>query len=169
MNADALIRELASGGTVIGAIYADLDQDALHWRPASDNWSLLEVLCHLADEDRDDFRTRLRLTLDQNGEAWPPTDPESWVKTRAYAERDPAEALADFKTERQRSIQWLQGLVAPDWSVVHDHPRGFQLSAGDLLLSWVVHDAAHLRQIANLRLARAQSLGEPFSSDYAGA
>jgi len=169
MNVEALIRRLQSGGGVIAALYADLDHDALHWRPAPGKWSLLDVLCHLLDEEREDFRLRLRLTLEQQGEAWPPNDPEAWVTSRNYAERDPAAALAEFAEERRASLDWLAGLTSPNWEAVYDHPKGFVISAGDLLLSWAVHDAAHVRQIATLLVGHANALGEPFSSDYAGA
>ncbi|MHC4846789.1 MAG: DinB family protein [Planctomycetota bacterium] len=169
MNVEALIRRLESGGGVYAALYANLDHDALHWRPAPGKWSLLDVLCHMLDEEREDFRLRLRLTLAEQGEEWPANDPEGWVVSRNYAERDPDEALAQFLAERSASVEWLAGLESPNWEAVYDHPRGFVISAGDLLLSWVVHDAAHMRQIGKLMIGHADTLGEPFSSDYAGA
>jgi uncharacterized damage-inducible protein DinB len=169
MNTAALIRRLQAGGEVYAALYADLDLDALNWRPAPGKWSLLDVICHMLDEERDDFRTRLRLTLEEKGEAWPTNDPEGWVTSRNYAERDAGETLSQFLDERQASIEWLQGLASPNWEAVYDHPKGFVISAGDLLLSWVVHDSAHVRQIASLLIGHADALGEPFSSDYAGA
>lgn len=43
------------------------------WRPDAESWSILEVVNHLADEEREDFRTRLDFILHRPGEGPPPS------------------------------------------------------------------------------------------------
>ena len=49
------------------------------WKPAEDEWSILEVVNHLAEEETDDFRVRLGQLLEDPRKAWPPIDPETSV------------------------------------------------------------------------------------------
>src|SRR5690606_10869240 len=108
---------------------------------------ILEVICHLADEEADDFRARTRLTLEDPAREWPKIDPEGWARDRNYNERDLSAELDRFAAARAESLAWLRSLHEPDWQSTHEHPRG-NLTAGDLMASWAAHDALHLRQIA---------------------
>jgi len=159
--------QLARSAAAIRALCADTPVDP-HWRPEPGKWSMVEVVCHLADEERDDFRRRLDLTLHRAGEAWPPNDPAGWVVERGYAARTLAAALADFLAERERSVAWLEELGPPDLSAAYQHPRVGPIRAGDLLLSWLNHDLLHLRQLIRLEFSWNESRSRPYSSRYAG-
>jgi uncharacterized damage-inducible protein DinB len=168
MDLDLAIEALAAQELVIAALAADIDPEQARVRPAEGAWSVVEVLAHLLDEEREDFRLRLDLTLHQPETEWPPIDPEGWVTARDYQSRDPLATLAEWRSERQRSLAWLRGLAAPDLTVARRHPAGFELRAGDLLASWVAHDLLHLRQLVELRYALVQRLTQPYDIRYAG-
>jgi hypothetical protein len=165
-NAQTLIARLACGAEPIPALVADMDDAEARWRPPSGGWSVLEVVCHLRDEETDDFRQRLRLTLEDPAKEWPKMDPEAWVTERRYQERSLKPELDAFLAERRKSLEWLRGLKAPDWSRTHTHPR--PMAAGDLLAAWVAHDLLHVRQIARIRYEHVRALAAPFKLDYAG-
>jgi hypothetical protein len=167
MDVQRAVLQLARSAAAIRALCAAPGLD-VHWKPTEKKWSILEVLCHLGDEEREDFRLRLDLTLHQQEKEWPPIDPEAWVKSREYAERDPEAALADFLAERERSIAWLKGLGSPDLTKTYLHPRPRPLRAGDLLISWVNHDLLHIRQIVGLQHAWVEATSKPYESGYAG-
>ena len=71
---------------------------------------LLEVVCHLIDEERDDFRMRVDFTLNRPGEEWSPIHPDAWVTERNTNERDLEQSLNDFLAERSKSLSFLQPL-----------------------------------------------------------
>ena len=53
---------------------------------------MLEVIiCHLQDEEREDFREHLDLILHRQSEDWHMIDPQGWVVERKYNEQDFAE------------------------------------------------------------------------------
>lgn len=137
------------------------------WRPAPEAWTLLEVVCHLYDEEREDFRTRLKLILEDPGQAWPPIDPRGWVLSRGYASRDYANMVDGFIAERAASIVWLRGLADPALNNARDLGN-FTLCGGDLLGAWLAHDFLHLRQINELHYAYTARAAEPYSVVYAG-
>lgn len=160
-------RELAQGARIIAALVAGVGRDEARRRPSPEAWSLLEVVCHLEDEERLDFRPRLDGVLHRPGEPWTPIDPAGWVTARHYNERDLGEALRGFLAERERSLAWLDTLAAPDWSREH-HASFGPITAGDLLASWAAHDLLHTRQLVELRYACLLAQTEPYRTQYAG-
>lgn len=167
MQLDFVRRELAQGAEVIAALVAGVGADEARWRPAPDAWSLLEVVCHLHDEEREDFRPRLDIVLHRPHEAWARIDPGGWVSARRYNERVLAEALQEFLLERERSLAWLGSLTAPEWSREYQASFG-SITAGDLLASWAAHDLLHIRQLVELRRARLLTQTAPHRTQYAG-
>lgn len=169
MDATALIDRLEHTGRAIDALAAGIPDMDARWKPGTGAWSILEVVCHLADEEEADFRVRLRSTLEDPSKPWPPIDPEAWAEQRRYNQQDLAQSLARFTRERAASLDWLRSLAGPDWTCSHEHPAIGRLSAGDLLTSWCAHDALHLRQIAKRLFELTQRDAGDFSSVYAGA
>jgi hypothetical protein len=167
MRLDVLRRELALGAETIRGLVAGVSPAEARVRPAPDAWSLLEVVCHLHDEEREDFRPRLDVVLHRPEEAWTRIDPAGWVTARGYNERDLGEVLLGFLTERERSLAWLGSLSAPDWKREYRAPFG-PITAGDLLASWAAHDLLHTRQLVELRRARLLDQTTGHSTQYAG-
>ncbi len=160
-------KAMESQAAALIALCSDATPEQWTWRPAPGKWSMLEVLGHLDDEERLDFRVRIECTLNRPGEAWPGIDPEGWVTERAYNDQVPTEVLARFAGERRHSLSWIGGLGDADWAETSAQKVGL-LSAGDLLLSWRVHDLLHLRQLCGLRFAWATARMEACDPQYAG-
>jgi hypothetical protein len=158
---------LAEGAAAIQALTSGIGDRQARWKPDPDSWSVLEVVHHLWDEEREDFRQRIDYTLHRPGETWPPIDPGGWVTARRYNERDLAESLRGFLSARDGSLAWLRALPSPDWAVTYRAPWG-EISAGDLLASWVAHDLLHLRQLVELRWFLTTRELEPYRVAYAG-
>jgi hypothetical protein len=139
-----------------------------HPRYAAGAWSMLEIVNHLVDEEVEDFRTRVELTLTDPAQPWPKIDPEGVAVSRRYNERDMDDSIARFISERGRSIAWLRTLRNPDWDRAHTHPEFGPIRAGDLMASWPAHDALHLRQISKRLYELAVRDGAGYSVRYAG-
>jgi len=167
MTPAQLIENLRRTGRSLLQHYDAITPDEVRWKEAAGKWSLLEILCHLVDEERDDFRKRVSLTLESPEKDWPPIDPEGWARERDYNECDLAEMFAAFEKERSASLEWLDGLADVDWSTEHVHPKFGGMKAGDLLASWAAHDLLHLRQIANTRVEYIAGTVAPYSTRYA--
>jgi len=131
-------------------------------------WSILEIVTHLCDEEVDDFRARLRFTLENPQQDWPGIDPVGWAVERQYNLGNLEQAVARFVEERKTSVRWLRILRGVDWSQAHVHPKIGAIHAGDLLAAWSAHDALHTRQIAKRMHQLAQCRAGDFSTRYAG-
>lgn len=167
MNFQALRGLMARNAERIRLLAEGLGPEQARWKPAPDSWSVLEVVNHLYDEERSDFRVRLDIILYRPAEPWPPIDPMGWVTARAYNERDLAESLANFLAERQNSLNWLESLGEPNFATAVEHPLG-RLTAGDMFTSWVAHDLLHLRQLVELAYLYTRESVKPYNVGYAG-
>jgi hypothetical protein len=168
LDATRLIARLERFGAALPAVVTGIPADDARWKPADGAWSVVEIVRHLGDEEVDDFRRRLQLTLDDPAADWPPIDPEGWAVERRYNEDSLDVAAARFAAERRASVAWLRGVAGPNWSNTHLHPKGWSIRAGDLLSAWAAHDALHLRQIAKRLYQLAQRDGGEYVTVYAG-
>ncbi|MDQ7014315.1 MAG: DinB family protein [Planctomycetota bacterium] len=168
MNMQPIIERMDRFSSVLPALVSGMSQDEALYRPNDSTWSILEIVCHLADEEADDFRPRLERTLAEPQVEWEAIDPEGVAISRRYREADLEEQTARFVAERHRSVVWLMGLGAVDWYRAYQHPKIGPLSAGDLLASWAAHDALHLRQIAKRQYELAAVNAAGFGTAYAG-
>ena len=167
MDMDRLLSQMEEDAGRVRALARGVSAEQARWKPDPDTWSILEVVNHLLDEERHDFRVRLDYTLHRPGDPWPPIDPGGWVTERGYNQRDLDASLAQFLSERKASIAWLRALSTPDWDASYEAPWG-PIRAGDLLASWVGHDLLHLRQLVELHRALGLAYGSPYRAEYAG-
>jgi len=167
MKSETAAAQLRYQGQAITTLAAGLTEDESRIKPDPENWSILEVLNHLVDEEVLDFRRHLSHILFTPEQAWPQIDPEAWVTEKQYNQSRLAETLQKFKSEREKSTAWLLGLSTPDWNASVSMPWG-TLSAGDMLASWLAHDLLHLRQIITLRYQLTSNQCQPYDITYAG-
>lgn len=167
MNISDCINLMSQHAQVIRQLVADVSAEQARWKPNAESWSILEVVNHLYDEEREDFRTRLKHILDQ-AEGMPPViNPDDWVTERQYNQRDLATSLAQFLEEREASLAWLKTLGTPDWTIAIGGRFG-HLPAGEMMASWMAHDLLHLRQLVELRYAYLKQQVQPYEIGYAG-
>ncbi len=159
---------LSQSAETIQSLVHHVDKEQAVWKPSAEQWSILEVINHLGDEEKEDFRTRFDLMLNSPSAAWPGIHPSAWVTERSYNTRDLAESLERFLLERDKSITWLKGLASVNLEQAHLHPSFGKIRAGDLLASWVAHDLLHVRQLTRLHYQWVQAMVKPYTIDYAG-
>jgi hypothetical protein len=164
----AFARRLSASADALTALVSDVGGDESRWKSAPAKWSINEIFGHLVDEERYDFRQRLALLLENPDRPWPSIDPEGWVREKNFNARELSDLTAEFLSERQRSVAWLETQGAAQWENAYRHPQAGVLTAPALLHAWAAHDLLHLRQIAAVRHARLATLIAPANTDYAG-
>ena len=167
MDLDLLTAQMSNHAGTIHSLTLGISTEQACWKPASESWSILEVINHLYDEEREDFRVRVDYILHHPGQPWPPINPQGWVTERGYNQRDLSQSVQSFLEERRKSLAWLKGLGIPDWQASVTVPFG-RFSAGDIFAAWVAHDLLHLRQLVELHWAYTLQAVQPFQVNYAG-
>lgn len=167
-NPVQIITQLERNRSVFESLFSGVPEEQVRWKPTPDKWSLLEVACHLFDEEREDFRERVRKTLEEPDEAWRKIDPVAWVIERNYQGQQFVDTVSSFLKERDASIVWLKSLKSPKWDNAYEHPKVGPVTAHLLLNNWLAHDYFHFRQVTRLKYAYlSETGGQPL--DYAGS
>ena len=104
-------RELARFSTLLELLVGELDEATWRARPAPGEWAPVEIVCHLRDEETEDFGARLRVIL-EGGARFEPNDPERLAVARQYQQANPSEALAAFQARRMTSLDLLDSVAA---------------------------------------------------------
>ncbi len=167
MEQEYTIGQLTKNRALFSALLLATSEDEFRWRPKPNKWNLLDIICHLYDEEREDFKQRTKSVLEDPSKPLPLFDPTLWVTERRYSEQDFNLKLEDFLQERQRSIEWLNSLKNPQWENEYLHPKMGPLSAKFFLSNWLAHDYLHIRQILHLKHLYLKKFHED-DLDYAG-
>ena len=151
MKTNTIINELKRNLGIFQNLLKDQSPELVYWKADEKKWCLLEIICHLYDEEREDFRARVKICLESPDQSLPPIDPVGWVKQRKYLEKDFETMLQNFSNERKKSVKWLNSLKDPNWDNFIVHPALGKMSALKFLQNWLVHDFIHIRQILKLK------------------
>ena len=168
INLEKTIQQLKNNAAIIRAFVQPIAPEQADWKPDPESWSIKEVMDHLYNEERLDFRKHLKEMLSDPPQPWGKSQPQDWVSGDRCTQ-----VLQDFLAERESSLDWLGRLKEPDWEVTSKITFGpsneaFILSAGDVLASWVAHDFLHIRQLNELLYAHQAQASSPHSVRYAG-
>lgn len=117
----------------------------LRKRPASDKWSVSEILAHLADaEIVGSFR--MRLILGAPGTPIAAFDQDAWVMSGHYEKRDPRESLDLFRALREANLALLKSLTSKQWKHYGMHAERGQETIEHIVRMFAGHDINHLQQ-----------------------
>jgi hypothetical protein len=112
-----------------------------------DTWSPYQVVGHLTHIEESDWIDRTRVILEHGtGRVFDPVDREAgFTRFRDWKLTD---LLGRFASVRISNLQTLDALVeAEDLGRRGVHPTFGEVTLGQLLATWVVHDLNHLGQI----------------------
>jgi len=142
-----IVEQLEKNKFVFQSLLEEVPNEFITWRPRPNKWCLLEIICHLYDEEQFDFRFRTQWVLENPNELPPPFNPLDWVKEHKYMEQDFEDILNKFLNKRDTSIDWLKSLQNPKWDNSYNHSRLGKVTAKHFLDNWLAHDYLHIRQI----------------------
>jgi hypothetical protein len=120
------------------------------WKPSEDQWSLLQVVNHLLDEEIHDFRQRIEHSFNVASVNWKRIEPLKWAKENRYENRHYIDVLNSFLMQRRLSVRFLRSYYEDDWKRSDNYPYGDPMTAEATLYSWLAHDYLHFRQINRL-------------------
>ncbi len=131
---------------VVGRL-ADLTPTAWVTRPAADEWSPTEIVCHLRDVDREVNLPRLRAVLETDNPFIAGADTDPWARERDYQSQSGPRALQDFIAARTELYRELARHPISIW----EHPARHSLlgpsTLADLVNVILDHDRIHLEQL----------------------
>lgn len=126
------------------------DQTLWKRRPEPNEWSLVEVLCHLRDVEREVFLPRFTKIIAEENPFIPGIDSDAWAQERQYIFQDGQQALAAFVASRKEMLSLFDGLSPEGWQRPARHAIFGPTHLRELASFVADHDRLHIQQIFRL-------------------
>jgi hypothetical protein len=147
LNHDLLDALKAAPETLAGLLAGISETKARAATGGDENWSVVEVVCHLRDAE-EFFINRMRSMRDQDNPAIIGYDQEALARQRNYRSANLHKALADFITFRQQTVREFTELTPDQWQRPGQHNELGQITIFTQAIHHTAHDAIHYAQIA---------------------
>lgn len=139
----------ATSATKLARLIKGISIARLRQRPTPDQWSVAEILAHLADSEVV-CGWRLRAILGAPGGAIEAYDQNAWALAGHYATRDAQESIALFRAMRKANLSLLKSLTPQQWSQSGIHAERGKESIEHIVSLIAGHDLNHLQQIERI-------------------
>ncbi len=134
----------------LDALLEGVSDGELRRRPSPEEWSLLEVLCHLRDSAEIEGM-RVRRLVEEDKPALEPYDQEALARERDYQGDDPRRVRTAVRAFWGGLAYQLEGLSDQQWQRAGTHPEQGRVTVASRAERMALHAREHLEQIAGLR------------------
>ena len=152
----AVIAEYEAGPAKVRAAVAGLTRDELTARPSPGEWSILEVVVHLADSDAISIDRMKRMLIEDN----PPllnADESAYIARLFPHDQDLDDALVLMEVGRRQFARTLRKLPPAAFARTGVHNLGGTKTVGGMVASYTKHIDDHLKFV----YAKRAALGKP--------
>ena len=119
IHIEEIIRQLSANAEAMRLLVQTISDEQAQWKPNPETWSMKDVMEHVYNEERIDFRKHLKEMLSDPPKPWAKFQPEDYLPVASCRQ-----ALEGFLMEREASIAWLKALAAPDLEAASLAPFG---------------------------------------------
>jgi hypothetical protein len=141
------IEEYGRGYEVLKAALADIVPKAWNFKPSREEWSVDEILVHMADSESM-AALRLRKLIVEPGSTLMGYDEARWADALEYRRQDTDDALQIIKLARQTSFRLLRTLPEETFTHSVKHPEYSEPYTFDKWLSiYAKHIPDHVEQM----------------------
>ncbi|MBE3559016.1 MAG: DinB family protein [Ktedonobacteraceae bacterium] len=144
------IREYEAGADHIKAAIDGLSERRLLFTPVEGEWSIHEVVLHLADGEIV-WSERVRKALAEPGSALAAYNEETWAKNLAYQQQDRTLALNLFAALRASNAALFRSLSEEEWDRTGLHEERGVITVYTMFQLILDHVRIHLQQIEELK------------------
>jgi len=124
---------------LLSAVLRQLPKKMWLYKPAPKQWSIHEIIVHLADSEASSY-VRCRHLIAEPGKALPEFDPARWAGTLGYFHQSTREALEIIRRLRRMTYSVLIAVPDPVWlHTFQDAQEG-----GISLEKWIERQERHI-------------------------
>jgi FMN phosphatase YigB (HAD superfamily) len=143
---DAVLAIMASTPAVLRSFSVSLTEEQWRHEPSHDDWAMNELVCHLADTEREIHRMQMDLMIAREGAFIPRPDSGVWASEREYLNIDGKSALAQFIGARIENLKTLKTLDENIWSRSARHAIFGPTDFLEVTSFIADHDRLHVQQ-----------------------
>ena len=159
------IEMLAATPELLRALMSEISDEDARWKPATDRFSIAEVLAHLSHSEAHCYRLRLDRFMAEDRPEFEPD--EASFHLDLYRNADPEDEFDHFEDQRITNLELLRTLTDEAGERVALHRAAGEITLANMLHEWALHDLGHVRQVAELVRARRYLAGAgPLGREY---
>jgi len=143
---DSLFGILSATPAVLNGFSYSLDSSAWTEKPAPDDWSMTELICHLRDTEREIHHMQIKLFREQSEPFIPRPDTSVWASQRDYLHEDGKSALKEFNDARRETLELLKNISKDDWGRKARHAIFGPTNFLEVVSFIADHDRMHIQQ-----------------------
>lgn len=147
-NLEGILAVLKTTPLVVQSLTGSCSRTDWRKRPIKGEWSLLEILCHLRDLDREVNLPRFELLENSTNPFIPGVDSDRWAAERNYNEQDDSTVYADFCMSRSKLLELVGRYTDAEWQMSLRHSFFGPTTRMELAKFIAAHDRNHIHQIA---------------------
>ena len=148
----ALLHIVAETPARLKAALKGVPKKLLLWTPGPGKWSILEIVAHMRDMERDAYLTRYRRILAEDNPTLPDLDGDAIAIRDDYRSMKLPELMRDWLKARKECLKLLKSVKGPRWERMGTHETAGPLSMDGLLRRHAMgNDEAHLGQIEGIK------------------
>lgn len=145
-KASALVATLQSTPAALDTFSSGLAPQRWNHRPAPEEWSFTEILCHLRDVDLEVNIERIKTILTEKNPFIPGVYTDPWVEERKYVKEDGQKTMIEFTSARTQLLVLLQNLEKSTWLEPARHAIFGPTTLLELVGFIATHDRTHIKQ-----------------------
>ncbi len=131
------------------AALLDFPRHMWTYRPDEQDWTIHEIVVHIADSEANSY-VRCRRLIAEPGSEVMGYDEAGWARALRYHEQDPAVALELFRVLRRASYELIRDLPEDVWSHTVVHSESGRMSMDEWLDTYERHVLEHIAQMRAL-------------------
>jgi DinB family protein len=145
-----LIDTLTQTPEIVAGLVKALSGPELRVKNSTEEFSVVENVCHLRDIEIEGYTVRISKILRENNPLLPDIDGSRLAVEREYHSQNLSEALQAFASARKQNTQTLRGLVTEQFDREGTLEGVGSVTIRGLLLMMRDHDADHVRELSSI-------------------
>lgn len=145
---EVLLALLIATAALIDSLHRDIS--AIHYwheRPTPQDWSLVEIISHIADVDEEVNLPRIEIFRRDEKPFFPAIETDSWAEERKYINNDAGKEMLRFITNRKLLCEKIATLSAAELSKPIQHAIFGPTDILEIGKFITQHDRIHINQI----------------------
>ena len=127
----------------------EFPREMWQYKPNSEQWSIQEILVHLADAEANAF-VRFRKAIVEPGTAITVYDQTGWAEVLSYNTQNPNDSLELFRWLRATTYSIFRTLPESIWQNKVQHPERGPETLERMVDIYIVHIEKHIAQMRRL-------------------
>lgn len=143
---NAVLGIVSATPAALNGLLCGFDSTLFSRKPAYDDWSLTEIICHLRDTEREIHQMQINLFREQSEPFIPRPNTGVWASQRDYLHERGSSALKEFNDARRETLATLKNMAEEEWERKARHAIFGPTKFLEVISFIADHDRMHIHQ-----------------------